>query len=513
MRSEPARSVTYSDWTRAIGKHFFRNQLGDAVIYLAFDEAAAVQIGRSFELGAADFIAAVASVINVDDADNPFFYAGLTQCGDEFPYLGIMAAQVYVATAMGSFANLEASAYWSPFQQLFTGGQALPIKALEKIDEFWTDARDFYQNRHRGRLAVQNDPRNVPHVGWRHINLPLWQALLRECDRTQIRQWLRDRRTEIGAAEALRELVDDAEHFNRKLAQTLHDTIRNAALAAALEVLIAELLAGLGHGANSQTRTMPGRLRLVGRSNLACALQRRGASDEWVDAVSSLETEDVRQGLRDELSGTTWRGDDRILFVDAGQFVGFTSTRGAIAPGATVTLIFVADDASVVKHLESARWKSLNLDPRLEGLVAARLDITEDDEPLLAQFGCRLPSDRAIGLEGGLKYLGRYLGSRPPRVRVAVASNPVRLNEKVLPVGADGYCDLPTPLAPGRYKVEAANDALHFDVEDGASLDDSPDGDEICVALSRYGLMQTSRVDSLPTSEFLVGAYLGFAPE
>lgn len=509
--SEPATSVTYGEWTRAIGEHFFRDGLGASTTYLAFDEAAAVQIGRSFGLGAADFIGAVAEVIDVD-ADSPFFDAALHECGDDFPYLGILAAQVYVATGMGSFANLDPSAYWRPFQQLFTRGQTLRHKALEQLDQFWTDAREFYEARGRGSLAVQNDPRNVPHVGWRHINLPLWQALLRECDRTQIRQWLRDRSSKTVAAKALHDLVDDADHFNRKLAQTLRDTTRNAALFAALEVLIAELLAEIGDNADPRMRRTPGRLRLVGRGNLTCALQRRSGGDEWVDAATLLETEDVLQGVMDELSGATWRGDDRVLFIDAGPFVGFVSLRGPVPAGAAVTLLFVAQDSAVAKQLDSVQWQPVVLDSRLDGFVAARLEVTADDESLLAPFGCRLASDRPIRLDGGLRYRGRYLGSSPPHIRIAVPSNVVRLNDEVLLIGPEGYYKLPTPLPHGRYEVSAANETLRFDVDDGVMLDDSPDGEEICIALSRSGVMQTSRVDSVQTSTYLVGAYLGSVP-
>jgi hypothetical protein len=414
---------------------------------------------------------------------------------------------------MGSFANLDPSAYWRPFRELFTRGQELRPKALDRLDQFWADAREFYETRGRGRLALQNDPGNVPHVGWRHINLPLWQALLRECDRTQIRQWLRDRNSKTVAAKVLRDIVEDADHFNRKLAQTLRDSGRNSALSAALEVLIAELLAGIGDDADVRTRRAPGRLRLVGRGKLSCALQRRASGDEWVDAGTPLETDEVRHGVMDELSRATWRGDDRILFVDAGPFVGSVSQRGAIAAGTAATLLFVANDEAVEKQLDEVHWQPIALDLRLEGLKAARVDVTADDERLLELFGCRLASDRPIRPEGGLRYRGRYLSAGPPHIWVAGASTVVRLNGKVLPVGADGYCKLPKPLAAGRYEVEAADETFRFDVDDGATLDDSPDGDEICVALSRSGVMRTSRIDAVPTSQYLVGAYLGSAPK
>jgi hypothetical protein len=505
-------SSEYGLWTAGIGEHFFKRGLGSAATYLAFDEAAADQVGRSFGCVASDFVAAVAAVIDID-ADNPFFDAELHECEEEFPCLGILAAQVYVATGMGSFANSDPSAYWTPFRELFTNGRVFRQKALERLEQLWTEARDFYESRSRGRLAIQSDPLNTPHKGWRYVNLPLWQALLRESDRTQIRQWLRDRRNPASdSTKLLRDLVADADHFNRKLAQTLHDASRNATLAAALEELLAELAATVPAHGTPNARRSPGRLRLVGRPALSCFLQRRATIDDWVDATAALETQEIREGITDELSGATWRGDDRILFVDGGPFVGYvTSQRGAVPPGITVTLLFAEDDQAVAEHVNTADSRPAELDERLDGLRAVQVSALAVDESLLALFDCRLASDRPVWLEGGLCYRGRYLLTNPPRVHVASTSSAM-LNSSAQQIGADGCMILPTPLVPGHYEISVGQTTLHFDLDDGSALADSTEGEEICIALSRTGIMTTTRVDSLPTKAYLVGAYLGSAP-
>lgn len=512
IESTTPPSIQYGEWTRAIGAHFFRSGLGAKPTYLVFDEAIATQIGRSFGLKANDFITSVAAVIDVS-ADNPFFDAALHECGEEFPYLGILAAQVYVATRMGSFGNLDPSAYWRPFQDFFTAGRPLRQQALDRLDGFWSEARMFYETRERGRLAIQNDPQNVPHVGWRHINLPLWQALLRESDRTQICQWLSERPGQKpDSSRILRDLVANADDFNRKLAQTLHDTTRNAALSAALEVLVRDLVVSPVDEPKTRTRRTPGRLRLVGRRELSCILQRRNNGDEWVDATASLETEDIRHGITDDSTGVTWRGDDRILFIDGGPFVGFVSHRGPLPAGSTVILVFLQLD-DVSEQFDTVRGKPIPLDPNLSGFTATKLNVTDEDDPLLLSFGCRLATDRPIRLEGGLRHHSRYLGTHPPRIVAASSSTPVRVNGTARSVRPDGSVDLPNPLLPGPYEVTALGDILRFDVDDGALLDDSNDCEEICFALSRSGVMHTSTVDGVPTAHYLVGAYLGTVPQ
>lgn len=508
---DPASSVDYGIWTQAIGIHFFRPGLNRAPTYLAFDEAAATQIGRGFGEGAENFVSVTAAVIDVD-SDDPFYDAALHETGDEFPFLGILAAQVYVATGMGSFADLDPSAYWSPFYARFTKGRAFQPKALERLDQLWPAARAFYEARSRGRLAIQSDPVNTPHRGWRHINLPLWQALLRESDRSQIRHWLRDHPSAgPDVAKLLGHLAGDAEHFNRKLAQTLRDASRSDSLAAALETLLDELVSSAASDISPRIRRSPGRLRLVGRDALSCFLQRHGMSGEWDDAVGPLETRDLREGAMEHNSGAAWPGDERILFLDAGPFVGYVSHRGVVAPNTAVALLYSAEDESVESHLVSLGRQVLALDERLRGFRAVHLASAADAE-LLSFFSCSLAGDQAISLEGGLRYRGRYLGTNPPRIHLNPASTVVKINGVVQKVDSDGYVAMTTPMAPGRYEVTAAAETLHFHIDDGTTLHDSSEGEEICIALSRSGIMRTARIDSLPTQHYLVGAYLGSAP-
>lgn len=75
--------------------------------------------------------------------------------GENFELLGLLAAQVYVATKMGSYASIEVAAYWRLFRELFTKGQPLRQASLDRIDRAWYEARDFYAGCGRGVLVLQ----------------------------------------------------------------------------------------------------------------------------------------------------------------------------------------------------------------------------------------------------------------------------------------------------------------------------------------------------------------------
>jgi hypothetical protein len=505
----PGSRLDFVTWTTAISDHYFRNGTGAEAVYLSFDDSVATQIGRAFGGSAQDFEAAVSSVIDPDDV-NPFRHADIIW-NDHIGVLGILAAQVLAATWMGSFTADAATAYWRPFQRAFTEDRALKNPALNIMDSFWAKTRDHYEALGRGRLSIQPDPRNVPLAGKRHINFPLFQALLREVDRAQIRSWLRDYPEEIRlpAATVLRHLMDSPQSFNKKLAQTLRDAGANKVLGLALETQLSELMAALtGRDDELPRQRAGGRLRLVGLGELECILQRHNGQ-RWVDAGPPLDDDAIRHGCEDDASGARWRGDDRVLFVDAGN-EGYFSHHGVVSSGATVIAMFDGDDRDVIAALAEVRTADEPLSRPVERYVARRFNVSEDDSDLLDLFSCRLATTRALRLEGGLSVRRVWLAACPPRIMLAPGISRVTVNGRIFGADNDGNVTLRPPLSPDHYVVEAGGEQITFDVEDGRSLDDSPDGEEIVYSLAPA--METCHVEKLTASRYLVGAYLGVKP-
>lgn len=505
----PGSRLDFATWTTAIGEHYFRSGAGAEAVYLSFDESVATQIGRVFGGSAQDFEVAVTSVIDPDDV-NPFRRADILW-NDHIGILGILAAQVLAATWMGSFTAEAATAYWRPFQRAFAHDRVLKNPALDIMDSFWARTRDHYEALGRGRLSIQSDPRNVPLAGKRHINLPLFQALLREVDRAQIRSWLRDYPEEIKlpASTVFRHLFESPQTFNKKLTQTLCDAVANKVLGLALETQLSELMATLTDRDDELPRQRAGgRLRLVGLGELECILQRHNGQ-RWVDAGLPLDDDAIRQGCEDEASGARWRGDDRVLFVDAGN-EGYLSHHGVVNSGATVIAIFDKDDTDAVAALADVTTADEPLSRPVERYVARRFSVSEDDSDLLDLFSCRLATTSALRLEGGLSVRRVWLSASPPRIMLAPGISRVTVNGRI--AGADNYGNvtLRPPLSPGRYIVEAGGEQITFDVEDGRSLYDSPDGEEIVYSLAPA--METCHVDKLTANRYLVGAYLGVKP-
>ncbi len=502
-------AADYCTWTMAIGEHYFRSGAGSEAVYLAFDDSVATQVGRAFGGSVEHFEAAVSSVIEPDD-DDPFLRADFIR-NEHIGVLGIVAAQVLAATRMGSFTSDAATAYWKPFYRAFVEDRVFKSHALDILDSFWGRVRDHYQALGRGRLSIQSDPRTVPLAGKRHINLPLFQALLREVDRAQIRSWLRDypEETKLAPSIVLRHLINNEATFNKKFAQTLRDAGANKVLAAALETQLAELMARFILGTDAAPRQrVAGRIRLVGLGPLDCILQRHNGQ-RWVDVSGSLDDNAICHGVDDDTSGARWRGDDRVLFVDAGN-EGYVSHHGAVNPGTSVILLFDKDDEDVVQAMTGLRAWDVPLACPIERYTARRFDIAEDDAALLEMFSCRIATTRLLRLEGGLSDRRIWLASSPPRIITASGVSHVSVNGKLIAVGDGGQVILRPPVTAGRYVVEAAGETITFEIEDGSALYDSRDGEEIVYALAPA--LETCHIDKLTASRYLVGAYLGAKP-
>lgn len=495
-------------WTAAIGDHYFRDGAGTAPVYLSFDDNIAAQIGRGLGASVDDFKAAVSSVIEPED-EHPFRNADIIRDGN-MGILGIVAAQVLAATWMGSFTADAATAYWRPFQRAFARGRELKSVARDELDSFWARTREHYAGLGRGILAIQRDPHNVPLAGKRHINFPLFQALLREVDRAQIRLWLRDypEEAQFPTSTLLHHLRESAALFNKTLAQTLKDTAAHAVLATALETQLAELLRTLKtSNEESKQRRVGSRLRMVGLSSYEIWLQ-RSAGHGWIDVGSMLTDNEIRDGFDDDSSSARWSGDNRILFIDSGND-GAISHRGAVAPGARLFAVYRVDDHEAERALTAVRNESAPLSRPVEQYIARRFDVTEDDASLLQLFSCHLATTRAIHLEGGLSDRRVWLSARPPHVLAAPGVTQVLVNGCPTAV-REGRVRLASKLPAGRYVIEVAGERITFDIEDGAELYDSSDGDEIVYSLSRA--METCSIERLTSKTYLVGAYIGVKP-
>jgi hypothetical protein len=329
-----------------------------------------------------------------------------------------------------------------------------------------------------------------------------------------LRSWFREYPEErnLHSSILLAHLINNAAAFNKKLAQTLHDAGVDRALASTLESLVAEIIATSTF--NAEGRRVPsttGRLRLVGLHALDCMLQRREGQGRWIDVSDEpLNDEAVRNGYEDGTSGTRWRGDDRLLFVEGASSEGFVGYHGAVNLGVNVIVLYdkdVKDVASIGRRLHDATAREVLLGPSLQCFRAYRFTVTENDDDLLKLFSCEPFSARFIRLEGGLSDGRVWLSASPPKIIVASSITHVYVNGKSHAVDDNREVTFCTPLPSGRYVVTVEDEQVTFDVEDGEALPDSTDGEEIVYELN--SALKTCRINRCLSDSYLVGAYIG----
>jgi hypothetical protein len=504
-------SHDYYSWTRAIGEYYFRPEFDQKPIRIAFDDDVAEQIGRSIGADVASFIAAVGAVANnyISDVFRSANKPELTV--PHYPYLGVLGAQVLTASRMGMNKDIDSTSFWGPFETMFVGGETLRASTRERFDVYWRNAQIHYAKLNLGRLTIQDDPSNVPLRGKVHINFPLWQVMLREADRAQLRAWLQTRRADDLKAPAalLAALLQGADGFNKTLRTTLQEAARDASVASALAPMFEEIRADVqAFTGRAQSRREKGRLRLVGRRSLQCFLQQRDESGRWFDVSAALDAKAVVYGTIDEITQTWWRGDDCIAFIDAG-IEAFVAHRGDIAQAASVWLLFSDDDHRVAELLRDAPHTPIDLDQRLQGLRCVKISVVpERDDSILTLFGCSCLGERLLSITGGLVFRGKYLSTCLPRIRVRRPNIPISMDGQPTTVAADGWVDIRAAGGGGVHVVSAGRETIEFTVLNTTDLGDSEAEPIYGIAVGTKGVMHTTSLETFgpPATGMLVGA-------
>jgi hypothetical protein len=229
----------------------------------------------------------------------------------------------------------------------------------------------------------------------------------------------------------------------------------------------------------------------------------------WTDVTAPLSTDEIRQGVVDEITGTSWGGDDRLAFYDAGVLEGFVGRRGGLPEDSRVILLFSKDDAEVRSAALPDRWREAVLDSTLDGMTALRgVPDPQEDATLLELFDVRVEHGRAISFDGGLKYEGVYLKSALPMIRVEGSATHVMVDDMQRRVLPDGRILFDVPLDSGLHIIKCGDEIRRFYVADGEGLPDSADCDSIGVILERKHAFRTSNVELIRSSPYMVGGYL-----
>jgi len=501
----------YYSWTRAIGEYYFRPEFDGKVLRIAFDDDVALQIGRSIGADVTSFESAVANIAN-PHVSEVFRTANKgDRTAPHYPFLGVLAAQVLTASRMGVHKDVDATSFWGPFEKLFAGGEVLRASSRERFGEYWRGAQRHYREHSLGLLMLQDDPANVPLRGKVNINFPLWQVMLREADRAQLRTWFQTQRTGDyqSPAALLSALLRSADGFNKTLRTTLQEASRDASLSHALAPMFDEIRSDvLAFTGRAQSRREKGRLRLVGLRTLQCFLQQRDESGRWFDVSTALETNDVVYGIIDDVTQTWWRGDDRVAFIDGG-IDAFVAYRGDVSPGSVLFLLCSDDDSRVVAALTKAAATLVAIDARLRRMHCMRISVApERDDDLLAFFGCTCLGERLLSLTGGLAVRNQYLSTCLPRIRTTRPDVPVLVDGHLARVSPDGLVDISLAASTDAHVVSTAKESIEFNVLAASGLADSDQEPTYGIALGPAGVMRTTSMEQFetPAVGMLVGA-------
>ena len=512
----------YARWNDAIGRHFFSQQSAQSFVRLAFDDSAALTIGRAFDESTPDLCRAVTSLVSVESY-RPF--AALLRAGGagvDYPALALLAVQVLAASRMGEDPHADVQRYWPIFTELI-GGELTQKQIDEQLDPLWIECEAFYRETFagtRGLLTLPPDPFRTPLRNKRHINYPLWQCALREVDREQLR-----RRFQIASASELQASAGALPSLVRTwpdLNLTLRNTLNWARENPEFEHQLGDLLEEIREQAR-QTDFRPddrrrklSRLRLAGLRRLRCYLQVRSGAGQWLDAGpdgAPLSVDQVMNGVEADLFGGSWSGAQRLAFLDAGN-EGYVYLRGSLNGRARVILIYLGDDPAALSLHSDDRWKKRELSEELaETFEAVEGEIDPELDGAIAElFSIQLLCNRRLALEGGLRIGGygsiQYLVGAPPRIHVlAPTGAKLLLDGKEIDADGDGIAWLKADLAIGVHEAEYDSGTLQFEI---VAVDESlnESGDDLGWVLSPAGRMEVENPEEMDHVPILVGAEL-----
>jgi hypothetical protein len=513
----------YKRWNFAIADHFFKPELAGEPVRLAFDDSVALTVAHGIDESLDDLLRAITEMI-IEGAD-PFrrFLIPDPERADVFPAIALLATHVLAASRMGE-GDADPHRFWPIFEDMV--GAELSNDDREDISNIWFACQTFYDatlSGSRGRLTLPPDPRKMPLLDRRHINLPLWQCSLREVDRDQLR-----RRFTVASPAELKadpkqivKVVSKWPDLNRTLQNTLRWAGENPDFALQLGLSLQEIRDEVQSGATGshivRKSRAASRIRLIGRRELHCYLQKRDSAGRWFDAadlkgnIRPLTPEEIAFGVDADTFDVPWAGGDHIAFMDAGD-EGYVLLRGSIAGAVRVLLLFTTANAPDDEVAPSDRWQHRRLEPDLARdftCIAGTLD--PDNDATLAQlFEVSLSPQRIFVFDGGLRptrgCTNEYLMGAPPRVRIEDRNAKVALDGDPLASTGHEIVALPASLSVGRHVVRVGSYEEAFDV---VNVPDDEDGEPgvLGYSLDRKGILRVVPADSA-CANVLVGADL-----
>ena len=513
----------YDAWNAAIFAHFFGPSKNAADVRLTFDDAAAGQVAEKLDTTVENFIACVRELVRPYLRDVFLKFRELSSRPSPFPStLGLLAAQVLVASRMASDSDFTAGAFWPRFNALFLGrADTGNPGGYGYLRASWLEAGRFFNEEMEGSLGYLRlpiDENAGPLVNRNHINYPLSQCLVREADRRDLAEFFLENvhASECTASELLSVISDSIYAFGKSFASMIEQARLNPAFTSELTRTILEVRTQVrksAPGADAKsTRRSRTRLKIwQRRGSFVLSLQEK--LDDW-HLVAELDADEWRDGVSDDRGDSLWPGAELTAFIETAD--GFVTSRSRV--GADVPRVRILSDPNatpeVKKTLDNANrdFKGIDITNGLDGLDCLQFNVKpEQDEALLERFGLRSGQSARIKLEGGLT-IGdrRYVAGAAPRIIIeGSVAGAITLNKTPLIALEDGT--LPHPTDPGEYTIEAAGKHLTYSIVDCSGRIDSSDGCEVGYIIGALPAVMRTADFSVPAAlatgtKTLVGA-------
>jgi hypothetical protein len=518
--------ASYDVWNDAIFHHFFGPHKAERDIRLAFDDAVAALIGSALDASTDDFIETVADLLNYRLPDPFGRFRDLAVRDREVPStVGLLAAQVLVASRMQSDSQFSAQAFWPRFNKMLLRiDDRNQAKGCVALDQFWRDLERFLNVENAGRLGVlrlPEDATKAPLRGWSHVNYPLSQCLVREVDKRDLAEFFLENQEarECPKSRLVAVLERSYYAFGKSFGTTLKHAAQNPAFAQELaEVLVeirehvAQFSAPAGGGAAGRRRARS-RLKL-GQSRGEYVLFLQQMLDDWQD-IERLDADQWENGVSDDRGESLWNGAEYSVFVEGAD--GFVTSNERIQDGDRLRLVIpVSQSAQFADDLESTFANEVTLDGALQGLCFYQFSVSETrDAALLNRLGLKTGAALTIRLEGGLDIgHSRFVCGSSPRIKIEnAAGSRITINRVVCELNDHDYVRSDrTPTDAGEYEVVVNDVHLRYWIVDLSEALDSADSGYVGYVLSaKDGVLTTcdfslKAVECTPDSTILIGA-------
>jgi hypothetical protein len=526
LDSRESAVAPYDVWNDAIFHHFFGQHKAERDIRLAFDDTVAASIGSILDATTGDFIETVADLLNYRLPDPFGRFRELGARDRQVPStVGLLAAQVLVASRMQSDSQFSAQAFWPRFNKLLLRiDDRNQAKGCAALDQFWRDLERFLNIENGGRLGVlrlPEDATKAPLRGWSHVNYPLSQCLVREVDKRDLAEFLLENSEarECSKSRLVAVLERSSYAFGKSFGSTLKHAVQNPAFAQELAEVLVEIRDHVANFSAPVNGSVAGRRRArsrlkLGQSRGQYVLFLQQMLDDWED-VERLDADQWENGVSDDRGESLWNGADYTVFVEGPD--GFVTSNERVQDGDRLRLLLpVALRAHFADDLTRSAADEVVLDGILESLCFYQFAVSEErDASLLQKLGLKAGASIAIRLEGGLDIgHSRFVQGSAPRIRIenAVGSR-VTINRVICELNDRDYVrNDRTPKNAGEYEVAVNDVRLRYSIVNLTEAPDSADGGYVGYVLSaKDGVLTTcdfslKAVESTPDSTILIGA-------